>query len=67
MLIFNSVVIFFAVLIALTSPSSAQQGWIHQTSGKSVHMLGIAFTDSSTGIAVGESGRIVRTTDNGTT
>ena len=41
--------------------------WNSQTSGTTVRLEGVSFTDSNNGTAVGDNGTILRTTDGGTT
>lgn len=45
---------------------SQPYGWFAQTSGTSNNLNGVCFPNSSTGIVVGQSGTIIRTTNGGT-
>jgi photosystem II stability/assembly factor-like uncharacterized protein len=58
----------FAFLIAIAPPAvSFAQGWFRQTSGTSNSLFGVCFSDSSVGVAVGDGGTILRTTNAGLT
>ena len=50
---------------ALTDVYS-QGGWISQVSGTGSDLTGVCFTDANTGTAVGQVGKIIRTTNSGT-
>lgn len=56
-------------LIATTSMLAIAQSasWVAQTSNTTNNLKSIDFPDANTGFAVGESGRIVKTSDGGTT
>ncbi len=58
---------FLGALSLCTTELLAQQGWYAQSSGTTNHLRGVSFMDVNTGIAVGDSGTILRTTDGGTT
>jgi photosystem II stability/assembly factor-like uncharacterized protein len=63
----NSLASSLAAFFFCLSESSAQSGWFTQTSGTTKDLLRLAFTDANTGIAVGNTGTILRTTDGGVT
>jgi photosystem II stability/assembly factor-like uncharacterized protein len=53
------------VWILVECPPAVEPEWARQNSGTSGSFYGVSFTDANTGIAVGESGTIRRTTDGG--
>ena len=55
-----------AILFLAFTESYSQSGWFSQISGTATRLYGISFTDANTGTAVGENGRILRTTNGGT-
>jgi len=56
----KSIILLF---LLLSNALSAQ--WIEQSSGTTQHLLGVNFIDSMTGVAVGNNGTILKTTDGG--
>lgn len=60
------VILPFGMLLSLT-PTSLAQGWVQQTSGISNTLEGVFFTSRDTGIIVGSSGVMLRTTNGGAT
>jgi hypothetical protein len=46
--------------------SFSQTGWVAQSSGTSEHLHSVYFFDALTGWAVGDAGKILRTTNGGT-
>ncbi len=61
-LLTKSIIIAFRVIGAV---SIAQSQWSVQPSGTTETLLGVQFVDANTGIAVGTSGKILRTTNGG--
>ena len=59
----KKITIILTVLIAITMRTNAQ--WISQSSGVSVNIQSVVFTDANTGIAVGNGGIILRTINGG--
>ncbi|MEO6694278.1 MAG: YCF48-related protein [Ignavibacteria bacterium] len=57
--------IFFFVAFAFTRLSYSQSGWIQQNSSVKANLYSVEFINSQTGICVGDSGRILRTTNGG--
>jgi photosystem II stability/assembly factor-like uncharacterized protein len=55
--------LILTVLIAVTMRTNAQ--WISQSSGVSTNLHAVVFTDANTGVAVGNGGKILRTTNGG--
>lgn len=58
------VLVFF--ILACVKLYSQPYGWFTQTSGTSNNLNGVYFASASTGIIVGQSGTILRTTNGGT-
>ncbi|MEO6694681.1 MAG: YCF48-related protein [Ignavibacteria bacterium] len=57
--------IFFFVAFAFTRLSYSQSGWIQQNSGVNTKLNSVKFINSQTGVCVGNSGKILRTTNGG--
>jgi photosystem II stability/assembly factor-like uncharacterized protein len=54
-----------ALLLILSQNLLAESGWQRQTSGTTRNLRAISYLTPSTAVAVGDSGTILRTTDNG--
>jgi photosystem II stability/assembly factor-like uncharacterized protein len=61
--------IFYTLLVLLTLlaylPSYSQSGWFQQTSGTTVNLYSVTFTNLNNGITVGANGTILRTSNGG--
>ena len=57
----------FVLLAFAGASSSAQFKWDSTSIGQGINMWGLAMTSRSTGMAAGDSGIIVRTTNGGAT
>jgi len=55
------------LLSALLAPAALAQTWTPQNSGTAVELTGVHFISATTGVAVGEGGVALRTTDGGET
>lgn len=58
-------VILLAVLILLNRKVNSQGGWIQQNSGTSLKLYAIHFYDADFGFAMGQNGKMLRTTNGG--
>jgi|GEM_PF-3567088 len=59
--------IYFVIMLLVSNCNYlySQSGWMQQTSGVSVTLNKIFFVNSQTGWAVGDLGKIIRTTNGG--
>jgi len=57
----------FTTIIFIIFISTLNAQWSSQSSGSSVALTGVSFTDGKIGTVVGENGTILRTTNGGTT
>lgn len=57
--------IFLLLLVIINSTSGYSQGWNNQTSNVTNTLFGVHFINANTGMAVGEQGRILKTTNGG--
>jgi len=58
--------LLFIAFLLLQFTTLAQEGWFEQTSGTTHNLNSVYFVDNNTGWAVGDSGKILNTTDGGT-
>ncbi|MEO8210790.1 MAG: hypothetical protein ABI840_09510 [bacterium] len=59
------ILFFFVILLAHKPHLYSQSGWIAQHSGTTVKLNKVFFINSHTGWIVGDSGRIIKTTNDG--
>ncbi len=63
---YNTKFLVFITLILSSFVYSQPYGWFTQTSGTTSNLNGVKFFDVNTGTVVGQSGKILRTTNGGT-
>jgi len=51
--------------VSFPTPTAAQSGWTPQTSGTTEELRGVDFTDANHGVAVGDAGTILHSSDGG--
>jgi photosystem II stability/assembly factor-like uncharacterized protein len=59
------IILSFLLSLLLANNTFAQEGWFQQTSGTTVDLRSVYFTDNTTGWVVGVEGTILNTTDGG--
>ena len=57
---------FYIILIVLFAVNNVNAQWVPQNSGTTYGLKSVYFKDANSGIAVGDSGSILKTTDGGT-
>ena len=57
--------LLFITFLFIQFTSTAQKGWFEQASGVTIDLRSVCFVDYNVGLAVGDSGTVLKTTDGG--